>query len=255
MMNEKIDNYSLWEEFKENNNQQARQELILSYLSLVKYQAGRVKMLVPGFIEKEDLESFGIIGLIHAIERFDYKRGIKFSTYATRRIRGAIIDHLRNLDWLSSSLRRKGKEIKKTFSRLSDELGRKPTKKELLEHLDISEDKLDKIYNKLYSAQWLSLQQDMGEGKLFDFIEGNKNQEPEKILDRKEKEKILAQAIDKLPRKEFLVISLYYYEDMTQEEIAKTLELSAARVSQLHKKAIYRLRGHLSSKKQQLAGV
>ena len=254
MSKNKIDNYSLWEKFKEEGDQQARKELILANLSLVKYQAGRVNLLVPDFIDQDDLESFGTIGLIDAVEKFDYQRGVNFSTYASIRIRGAIMDHLRKMDWLPSSTRRAGKLIKKTIEEMSSRLGRRPEIKELAAELDYSRDKIRDIYQKIYSADWLSLYREVGDGQLTDFIPGDKKREPENIIDEEETEMVLAAALDELTKKQYLVISLYYYEELTQQEIAEVLELSPARISQIHKKAVHRLRGFLGGHKEQLVG-
>ncbi len=247
-----VENYQLWQEYKENNNQEARQQLILSYLSLVKYQVGRIKMIVPDFVESDDLESFGIIGLIDALERFDYERGIKFTSYASKRIRGEIIDHLRKLDWLPHSLRQKGKKIRERAEKMAQSLGRKPTEDELARELDMSREKINSLYYKLYSSQWVSLYKELADGQLLDIVQVETRGCPENSFQDKQVLKLLTEAIDRLNEKERLVITLYYYEELTQNEIASVMELSSARISQLHKKAVYRLRGFLGSKKGQL---
>jgi RNA polymerase sigma factor for flagellar operon FliA len=250
-----VDNLKLWKAYQENSDEKIRQKLITAYLPLVKYQAGRVKMMVPEFIEQDDLESFGIIGLLEALDRFDYKRGNKFTTYASPRIRGEIIDHLRNLDWLPHSLRREGKKVQEAVSRMTGELGRKPTGEELSEELGITESRINNIYYKLYSSQWVSLYSELGDESgsyLIDLIRDSQEARPGKSLQKKKIIKLLSQAIDKLNQQERLVVSLYYYEDLTQKEIAGVMELSEARISQLHKRAVYRLRGFLSRKKEQL---
>lgn len=247
-----VENYELWQKYKEKGDKDAREQLILAYLPLVKYQAGRVKMLVPGFIEKDDLESFGIIGLIDALKRFDYKKGIKFSSYASKRIRGEIIDHLRDLDWLPHSLRQKGKKLRRKAEKMAQSLGRKPGMDELARELDISREKINNLYYKLYSSQWVSLYKEMGEGRLLDIMQAKSEDCPESSFQNRQAIKLLTEAINGLNKKERLVISLYYYEELTQSEIAEVMDLSPARISQLHKKAVYRLRGSLSNKKEQL---
>jgi len=249
-----IDNYALWKEYKEDNSSGAREKLIKEYLPLVKYHAGRIKMMVPEFIEKGDLESFGAIGLIDAIEKFDHTKKIEFSTYANRRIRGEIIDHLRSLDWLPHSLRRDGKKLKKVVEEMTQNLGRKPTVDEVAKKLKFSRKKINNLYYKLYSSQWVSLDKELGAGEntVLDTISSNKNNNPLKKLNKNNAVKILGKAIEKLKEKEKLVISLFYYEDLTQVEIAEVMDLSEARISQIHKKAVYRLRGFLSRKKEQL---
>ena len=249
-----IDNYKLWKEYKEDNSSEAREKLIKEYLPLVKYHAGRVKMIVPEFVEKDDLISFGVIGLIDALEKFDYNKKIEFSTYANKRVCGEIIDHLRDLDWLPHSLRRDGKKLKKTVEEMTQNLGRRPTVDEISEKIDFSRKKINKLYYKLYSSQWVSLDQELGDGEstILDTISSNENNNPLQKLKKDKAVQILSEAIEKLKEKQKLVISLYYYEDLTQVEIAEIMELSEARISQIHKKAVYRLRGFLSRKKEQL---
>lgn len=249
-----IDNYKLWKEYKEDNSSEAREKLIKEYLPLVKYHAGRVKMIVPEFVEKDDLISFGVIGLIDALEKFDYTKKIEFSTYANKRVRGEIIDHLRDLDWLPHSLRRDGKKLKKVVEKMTQNLGRRPTVDEISEKINFSRKKINKLYYKLYSSQWVSLDQEIGDGEstILDTISSSENNNPLQKLNKDKAVQILSEAIEKLKEKQKLVISLYYYEDLTQVEIAKVMELSEARISQIHKKAVYRLRGFLSRKKEQL---
>jgi RNA polymerase sigma factor FliA len=252
MREKRIDNYGLWQKLKTNNSEGARQELIIKYLSLVKYQVGRIRLIVPGFIEGEDLESYGILGLLDAIDKFDYHQGIEFETYASKRIRGEIMDYLRKLDWLPHSLRQRARQLKETASRISMKLGRRPTVNEIAEVLNLSREKIERIYYQLYSSQWISLFKETGENnQVLDIIREDSSQEPEECYQQKERENLLVKAIDRLNEPERLVISLYYYEELTQQEIAEVMELSPARVSQIHKKAINRLRGFLSRKKEQ----
>lgn len=249
-----IDNYKLWQDFKEDNDKKAREELISEYIPLVKYQAGRVKMIVPQFVEKDDLEGFGVIGLLDAVEKFDYTRGIKFTTYASRRIRGEIIDHLRRLDWLPHSMRRDGKKLKRVVEKLKSNLERQPTVEEISKETDLSKNRINILYYKLYSAHWVSLDKEIGDsGKtILEAVVDNKKSNPDKVFQKNKMIELLSDAIDRLAKKERLVVSLYYYDEMTQTEIAEIMNLSEARISQLHKKAIYRLRGFLSRKKEQL---
>lgn len=251
-MNGSRDEYTLWQQLKEKGCKEAREKLIIKYLSLVKYQAGRIKMLVPTFIEQGDLESYGVIGLIDAIERFDPEKGIKFKTYASKRIRGEIIDYLRRLDWLPHNLRQDGKRIKAEAERLTKKLGKSPSIEELASNLNISRKKINSLYYKIYSSQMVSLYNQVGDNPLLNLLQEEEGKQPESIFQEKEKEKILSKALEQLNEKEYLVISLYYYEELTQVEIAEVMNLSPARISQIHKKAVYRLRGLLSRKKEQL---
>ena len=240
-----IEKLKLWKEYKDNNNEDARQKLILHHLSLVKYQAGRVKMIVPDFVDAEDLESFGVIGLIDAVNKFDYKLGYKFTTYASRRIRGEIMDHLRKLDWLPHSLRKKGKLIKEKAEDIERKSGKKAGENEIAEALDMSVDKVKSVYQKIYSSQWISLYNEIEDGIIMDLIKEDSEKEPESRIHREEMLNTLTEAISRLKEKEKIVISLYYYDELTQQEIANILELSTARISQIHKKAVQGLRAYL----------
>lgn len=243
------DEAKLWQEWQEKNNFKARDELILKYLPLVKYQADRLKMVVPSFIEKEDLESYGIIGLIEALAKFDYQKGIKFKTYAQKRIRGEIIDHLRQLDWLPHSLRRDCKRLQAKVTEIYNLTGKKPDIEELAQALELTPVKVENLYQKIYSSQWISIFAEAGEKQLLDVLVDDSEQQPGQVFFQEEKIELLAAAIAKLNQGEQLLISLYYQEELNQKEIAEVMDLSPARVSQIHKKAINRLRGSLSRKK------
>jgi RNA polymerase sigma factor for flagellar operon FliA len=251
-MTSNIDDYSLWKDLKENRNEEVFQKLVLKHLSLVKYHAGRIKMVVPGFIEEEDLISYGVIGLIDAINKFDHQKGIQFNTYASRRIRGEIIDHLRKLDWLPHSLRRDARRVQEAFEKLTKKTGRKPTLQELAEEVDIDKERIKELYFKLYSSQWVSLYDEVGDARVLDLLPEDRDRSPEVIFQDQERVELLAEAIDRLNDTEKMVIALFYYEELTQKEIAEVLDLSPARISQIHKKAVYRLRGILGKKKEQL---
>ncbi|NLM96234.1 MAG: FliA/WhiG family RNA polymerase sigma factor [Halanaerobiaceae bacterium] len=251
MNSRKVEEYSVWVDFKDNNNQDSFQELVLRYLPLVKYTVGRIKMMVPGFIEEDDLISYGILGLIDAIHKYDYKKGVLFETYASRRIRGEIIDNLRKLDWLPHSVRRDSKIIKDTAERLKKEKGRKATLDELAEACKISKERIQELKQQLHSSEWVSLYDEFDDIRIFDIISGN-DDEPEKVYNSNLRVEILASAIERLNEDEKLVIALVYYEELTQKEIAEIMQLSAARVSQIHKKAVNRLRGMLVREREQL---
>ncbi len=245
------DNIDLWRSYKKENKEETRKKLVLKYLDLVKYQAGRINMMVPDHVEKEDLESYGIIGLMDAIEKFDPEKGNKFSSYAQLRIRGEIIDQLRKLDWLPHSLRRKGKKIKETSKKLEQKLGHKPDLEELASELEMSIKEIKKTYNKLQESEWVSLYAELGEKQICDFIADSEAERPENIYQKKQKVDLLAETIRNLNDDQRLVITLYYYEELTQVEIARIMDLSPARISQIHKKAVYRLRGFLGRKKEE----
>ena len=246
-----LSNQDLWRRFKEENDQKAREELIMEYLDLVKYQAGRINTYVPDRVELEDLESYGIIGLIDAIEKFDPKRGYKFNSYAQKRIKGEIIDQLRKLDWLPHSLRQKAKIIKNKSRELESKLNRDPKIDELVDELDFSKSQITKVLKKLEESQWVSIYSELNGKSLIDWLPSSKVNKPQKVLDKKNATKILKKAIENLSDKQKLVVSLIYYEELTQKEVAEVMELSPARISQIHKKAVYRLRGYLSRKKEE----
>lgn len=246
----KIENYDLWNKFQNENSEVAREKIILNNLDLVKYQAKRVSALIPDFIDVEDLKSYGMIGLIEAVERFDPEMGYKFSTFASKRVRGAIIDFLRELDWLPHSVRSDAKKIINEKDKLNGK-NRDDNISELAEELEISESRIKKVLRYFNASQWVSLDIEYEDATLLDII-ASETSGPDKKLDKEVGRKILIEAIDKLNKQERLVISLYYYEELTQEEIAEILDLSTARISQIHKKSIQRLRGYLASKKSDL---
>lgn len=250
---QKIDNYDLWQKFHNNEDENIRNKLVMENLSLVKFQAQRLEELLPDFISREDLESYGIIGLMQAIDRFDSELGIEFSTFASKRIRGAMIDHLRKLDWLPHSMRREAKEIMKARQRLKNEYGREPKIEELAEATSLSEKRIEKVHSYLDSAQWLSLDTRYEDATLYDYI-SSEEEGPLQNLEKSQQRELLTEAVEKLDDKEQIVISLYYYEGLTQQEIAEVMELSPSRISQLHQKSIQRLRGFLSRKKEMAGG-
>lgn len=251
--------HDLWIRYKEQGDLKAREELILHYASLVKYVAGRLAINLSSLVEIDELYSYGIEGLIDAVEKFDHQRNIKFETYAITRIRGAMIDGLRSMDWVPVSVRQKSKELEKIYSRLEARLGRAATDEEVAAEMGIDLEKLNKILREVAATTIISLDDflagDEGEEKkkrFSDVIEDGDSTNALEMLELTETKEILAQAISKLPEKEKLVIYLYYYEGLTLKEIGAVLNLSESRISQLHTKAILRLRGSLSKKKQQI---
>lgn len=247
----------LWIRYKSKGCAQAREELILKYAYLVEIIGGRMAMGLPGHVQMDDLESYGVLGLLDAVEKFDFERGIKFETYAVTRIRGAMLDGLRQLDWMPASLRRKGRDLEESWRLLSQRLGRTPTEKELAQHLGISMEDLHLLINQTSMATPLSLegfwsQTDKydGEQRTAEYLADPQAQDPLAAAEYSDMAQVLGQAIDSLPEREKLVVSLYYYDGMTLKEVAEILGVSAARISQLHARAIHRLRSHLSSRKE-----
>jgi RNA polymerase sigma factor FliA len=228
-----------------------RDELILEHLPQIKYIAQRISTKLPSHVELNDLVSAGILGLLDAIEKFDPNRGVKFKTYAELRIKGAILDSLRNLDWAPRSLRKKSKELEKVYRELEQRLGRPATDKEVCEETGMS---LDEFYQLVDDIKGLNLgsfydqpgqEDDKNSEPLVKYVPDAPHMDPFCIFHRSEVKSILSMAIDTLPKKERLVVSLYYFDELTMKEIGKVLGVNESRVSQLHTKAMLRLRTKL----------
>lgn len=250
---------NLWSQYKENDDILARDELILCYAHIVKYVANRLAMNLSSLVEVDELISYGIEGLIDAIEKYDHKRNIKFETYAITRIRGSMIDGLRAMDWIPVSVRQKSKELEKTYLALETRLKRSATDQEVAEELGISLEQLANLLRETAATTIISLDDfiigdDAGDKKkrIIDLLEDDKNADAQDLAELSEMKEMLAKSISRLPDKEKTVIYLYYYEGLTLKEIGAVLNLSESRISQLHTKAVLRLRGSLSRKKYML---
>ena len=237
----------LWIAYQEEKSPEIREQIVNHYLSLVNIIAGRIAISLPAYVDRDDLISCGFFGLLDAIERYDPIRGNKFETYAGVRIRGAILDSLRAKDWLPVSLRQKIRKYEKTVQQLEGRLGRAATDLEIADTLEISVQELSTLVNQLNVATVIPLETYVKNETAQESIDG-----PDRQLELKEVQTSLANAIDKLPEKEKIVISLYYYEELTLKEISIILKLSEARISQLHTKAVFRLRGYLARNKMSL---
>lgn len=239
----------VWQHYKKTGDREARNYLIKNYIELVKVTAGRLKSTINSTsVELDDLVSYGIIGLMDAIEKFDINKKVKFETYAQLRIRGAMIDHLRKYDWAPRSLRQKSKEVEEAYLSLENKLGRSPTDREVARELDMDVDQLLDLLGQINALAMTSLEEMLEkrmESKVRDNGDNGSSQ-PEKVAVEGEIKRILAETINNLPRREGLVVTLYYYEDLTYKEIGKILGISESRVSQLHTKAIMKLRSKLS---------
>jgi len=228
-------------------------EQIEQYLPLVKRIAGRLAISLPQHVDEDDLTGYGVFGLLDALERFDPARGVKFETYATLRIRGAIIDGLRTMDWVPHSARQKLKRIQDAYGEIEARLGRPAHNEEVAEYLNMELKDLEAAINQGQMLTLTSLDEvavgEEGENapktQLIDPLAQEAFQEVELL----EQKKLLAEAIEKLPEKEKMVVALYYQEDLTLKEIAAIMKLSESRISQLHSQAILRLRGRLSRQK------
>ncbi len=248
------DTQTLWRSFRAKPDDKAlRDRLILTYAPLVKYVAGRLGSGLPAHVDEEDLVSYGLLGLIGAIERFDPERDIKFETYAIARIKGAIIDELRSLDWVPRSVRARAREIERAMAMLEAKMHRPPSDEEIAKHLGITveelEDSLTDISRSSISALdelWTIGGSGGDQIALIDTIEDADAPSPEATLSATELKEALGDAISRLPEREKLVVTLYYYEELTLREIGEVLGVTESRVSQLHTKAILRLKARLS---------
>ena len=238
--------------FKSVENKEEKDRLIMEYAPLVKYIAHRIAVKLPPHIEVDDLINTGIIGLIDAAEKYDPDRGIKFKTYAEFRIRGAILDELRAQDWAPRSLRKKVSMVEETFRSLEQKLGRPPSEEEVAKKLEIEVDELKKTIEQSASFALISLDElpgDLSSGKkrsLLALTANSGKNDPFTQLNLNEVRDRISGFIDKLPSQERLVVSLYYYDELTMKEIGKVLSITESRVSQIHSRALIRLRGKMT---------
>ena len=241
----------LWMDYKHRGDMAARDELVRRHLQLVKYIAGRLVMHLPSTVDLDDLLSYGVFGLLDAIDKFDYRRGIKFETYAYARIKGAILDGLRAADWVPQSLRKRGRAIAAAYGRLERRLGRAATDEEVAEELGIGVDELQDVMVRLSRATVLSLDDVIGAEdddalELKELVADPSSPDPLEHSVLQDARARLAAALERLPERERQIITLYYYEGLTVKEIGEMFNLSASRISQLHARAILRLRAAMA---------
>jgi RNA polymerase sigma factor for flagellar operon FliA len=230
----------LWEKYRQCQSLELRDEIIINYLPLVKIVAGRLAIGLPHYVDKDDLISNGFFGLLDAIKRYDNQRDVKFETYAAVRIRGAILDSLRAQDWIPTTIRQKARQYEQILAKLEHKLGRSATNQEIIVELGLSIDQYNQLLSQLNATTIIPLE-DFARSETPSNLIFN----PSQSVEEADVKQSLAQTIDKLPEKERLVISLYYYEELTLKEISLIMNLSEARISQLHTKATFRLRGAL----------
>lgn len=237
----------LWVRYKEHGDSAARERLILHYMRVVKFIAGRMAIHVPSSIEMDDLVGWGVMGLLDAVQRYDHTQDIKFSTYASIRIRGAIIDQIRSLDWAPRSLRNMARRVGAAREKLRHERGRDPSVEDLAEALGTTTEHVEDTVAQLQTAQVLSLD---------DYLPGGETEEvrkvqvtgdtsaptPSQVLEAKERQQRLVDAILALPEQQQKVLNLYYYRELTLKEIGVVLEVTESRVCQIHSAAVKRLR-------------
>lgn len=243
----------LWQEYRASRSPEMREKLVLRYVSLVKYVAGRLAIGLPPSVQADDLISSGILGLMDAIDKYDLERDTRFETYAVTRIRGAILDELRALDWIPRSTRQKARRLETVYIELENSLGRSATAEEVARHMNLSTEALYGILDEVRSTSLVSLDEFVqgkdGEGqtRLVDAVEDRESLDPADRMDIEDLKEVINNAILRLPARERLVIALYYYEELTLKEIGSILNVSESRISQIHTKAIARLRGKLRS--------
>ncbi|MCX3058898.1 RNA polymerase sigma factor WhiG [Streptomyces beihaiensis] len=244
----------LWRSYKATGDERLREQLILHYSPLVKYVAGRVSVGLPSNVEQADFVSSGVFGLIDAIEKFDIEREIKFETYAITRIRGAMIDELRALDWIPRSVRQKARNVERAYATLEAKLRRTPTEAEVAAEMGVGLEELHAVFSQLSLANVVALEEllhvggEGGDGLSFmDTLEDRDADNPVEVAEDRELRRFLARAINTLPDREKTVVTLYYYEGLTLAEIGNVLGVTESRVSQIHTKSVLQLRAKLAS--------
>jgi RNA polymerase sigma factor for flagellar operon FliA len=248
-----VDVQVLWERYRDGRDPDVRERLILHYAPLVKYVAGRVAVGMPANVEHADLVSYGIFGLMDAIEKFDLDKGFKFETYAITRIRGAIIDELRSVDWVPRSVRAKARKLEAAMQRLESELRRSPTEEELAAALDWTVAELQDTLQRVSMTSVAALDEvlDVGDGdriSLVDTLQDLTTVLPEESYDDVETKELLRQTLTRLTEREQTVLGLYYFEGMTLAQVGDVLGVTESRVCQIHTKAVLSLRAKLAEK-------
>ena len=244
---------ALWERYKAESDQTSRERLILQYSPLVKYVAGRVSVGLPATIEHADLVSYGMFGLIDAIEKFDLAKGVKFETYAISRIKGAIIDELRSIDWIPRSVRSKARDVEKALTALEVKLRRTPTEEELADELDMGIKELRQVLTQVSLVSVVALDEsfsgeDAERQALVDTLQDPKAADPESSYEDTEMRAMLAEAMNRMTEREKTVLVLYYFEGMTLAQIGQVLGVTESRVCQMHTKAVLGLRAKMSDR-------
>ena len=244
---------ALWERYKRESDAGSRERLILQYSPLVKYVAGRVSVGLPATIEHADLVSYGMFGLIDAIEKFDLAKGVKFETYAIARIKGAIIDELRSIDWIPRSVRSKARDVEKALTTLEVKLRRTPTEEELAAELDMGIKELRQVLTQVSLVSVVALDEsfageDAERQALVDTLQDPKAPDPEASYEDVEMRAMLAEALNRMSEREKTVLVLYYFEGMTLAQIGQVLGVTESRVCQMHTKAVLGLRAKMADR-------
>lgn len=239
-----VDTDKLWSEYRKKPTQEIREQLILAYAQLVKLVAGRLSMYLGHNVEYDDLVSYGIFGLIDAIDKFDMDKNVKFETYASLRIRGAILDQIRKMDWIPRTVRQRQRKIDDAIKQIEMRTGKAASDEEIAEELGLTEDELTNWQSQLMVTNVVSLSEfeESGQEPVMETVNKNRFQQPEEVVAEQELKEKLIEALELLTEKERRVIELYYYEDLTLKEISLVLEVSESRISQLHTKALLKMR-------------
>ncbi|MCL2235544.1 MAG: FliA/WhiG family RNA polymerase sigma factor [Defluviitaleaceae bacterium] len=254
LKNTDIDIDKIWETYlrhkDESSRQAAKEELIVHYSPMIKYVVGRLNIYTGTSLDREDLVSSGIFGLIDAIEKFNNMKGVKFETYASLRIRGAVLDSIRALDWVPRTQRQKSRQLDAAYTLLESELGREPYEEELAERMKLSVEQLQDEIKKSSLVSLVSLDDYLDQNHESNFEPSESNDtSPELVFEKEELKQEMAEAIKTLSDKEQMVVALYYYEELTLKEISKVLQVSESRVSQIHSKAMLKMRTKLERHK------
>ena len=240
------DRDKMWSEYSKQKTPQLREKLIIEYSGLVKVVAGKLSMYLGYNVEYDDLVGYGVFGLIDAIDKFDYGKGIKFETYASLRIRGEILDQIRKMDWIPRTVRQKQKQLDMAYRKIEEKTGRLATDEEIAEELGISMDELLNMQNETKVSNIISLDEYMEQGdSKVEPVETKDYMQPDRVVEKEELKKLLLEVLETLTDKEKKVILLYYYEELTLKEIANVLEVSESRISQLHTKALQKMKKKL----------
>ena len=249
----------LWSDYKQRATREVRDQLIVHYSPLVKYVAGRVAVGLPQNVEQSDLVSYGIFGLIDAIDKFDPARGFKFETYAIARIKGAILDELRSIDWVPRSVRAKARALEKAYAKLEAQHHRTPSDEELARELDITDEQLQTTLSQISFVglvaldEMLSVGGERGESISLGDTIADSGEGPVAAYEVEEMRHILAEAINRMGEREKIVLTLYYYEGLTLAEIGQVLGVTESRVCQIHTKAVLQLRSRILAGDRELA--
>lgn len=242
-----VDKQKLWETYRKSPTPEMREQIILEYAPLVKVVAGRISMYLGYNVEYEDLVSYGIFGLIDAIDKFDMQKDVKFETYASLRIRGAILDQIRKMDWIPRTVRQKQKKIDEAIRNIEMRTGKNATDEQVAGELGLEQEELTEWQSRLKITNVISLNEflEQGQEPVMDARGNSHFSQPEDVVSESELKQVLEEALEVLTEKEKKVILLYYYEDLTLKEISKVLEVSESRVSQLHTKALLKMRAKM----------